>query len=148
MKLKQIIVALCVSGFAMADPVVVVTSPTNISVDGVECGKPMDAIRNRPELASAIQNALEAYCASLSKAKAEVEAKLSDTVTAQAALVKAAQEAIASDKSADEKLVALGEVLKQAGMTIVEREKAKLAAEAEALEKQLAEKRAAIEAVK
>lgn len=44
-------------------PVVVVTSPTQVSVNGVQRGKPCDVVANEPTLAPAMQAALEAWAA-------------------------------------------------------------------------------------
>lgn len=59
-----------------ADPVVIVHSATRITVDAVECGKPADAIANNPQLASAIQHALEKWAAELQASKADADADL------------------------------------------------------------------------
>ena len=40
---------------------IVFTSASNVFLDGVDIGKPMDAIANNPSLASAIQSALETW---------------------------------------------------------------------------------------
>jgi len=58
MKNILLTLALCASTLHAADTVVVV-SATQVTVNGVDAGKPADTIRNRPELASAIQTALE-----------------------------------------------------------------------------------------
>jgi len=63
-----------------AADVVVVVSATQVTVNGVPAGKPADTIRNRPELASAIQLDLERreveQAAALALAKSELAAAL------------------------------------------------------------------------
>lgn len=63
-----------------AEPVVVVVSAVSVTVDGVHAGKPADTIRNRPELAAAVQRAIEAWSAAevakLAKAQADLAAAL------------------------------------------------------------------------
>lgn len=59
-----------------ADPTVKVNSATSVTVDGVDYGKPVDAIANNPALAPAIQRALEAWAAEITTAKTEAEAAL------------------------------------------------------------------------
>lgn len=78
MKHILVLLALCASTLHAAD-VVVVQSATSVSVNGVNAGKPADTIRNRPELASAIQVALEKRAAEQAKALADVQAELAAT---------------------------------------------------------------------
>ena len=54
---------------------VVVTSATSVTIDGVASGKPCDAIANNPQLASAIQIALEQWAAKITAEKADVAAE-------------------------------------------------------------------------
>jgi Skp family chaperone for outer membrane proteins len=56
-----------------ADPVIVVNSPSSITIDGAESGKVADCIANHPQLASAIQRALEKWHASREAALAKLE---------------------------------------------------------------------------
>lgn len=58
------------------DPVVVVRSATSVTVDGVDYGKPVDAISNNKALAPTIQTALEAWASQIEQAKATAEADL------------------------------------------------------------------------
>lgn len=78
--MKHLLIALSVFTFAIAalhaEPVVVVQSATSVTVDGVNFGKPADAIANNPKLASAIQVALEKWAADVTAAKADSDAKL------------------------------------------------------------------------
>lgn len=59
-----------------AEPVVIVTSATSVTVDGAPYGKPADVIANNPQLASAVQTALETWAAEMTAEKAEAEADL------------------------------------------------------------------------
>ena len=59
-----------------ADPAVKVNSATSVTVDGIDYGKPVDAIANNPALAPAIQRALEVWAAEITAAKTEAEAAL------------------------------------------------------------------------
>lgn len=59
-----------------ADPAVKVNSATSVVVDGVDYGKPVDAIANNPTLAPAIQRALEVWAAEITAAKTQAEAAL------------------------------------------------------------------------
>lgn len=77
---KNILVLALLSCSLHAADVVVVTSAVSVTVNGVPAGKPADTIRNRPELTSAIQLALEQreveQAAALALAKAELAAAL------------------------------------------------------------------------
>ena len=63
-----------------AEPIIVVQSATLVTIDGLDSGKPADTIRNRPELASAVQRALETWAAAeaakLTKAQSDLAAAL------------------------------------------------------------------------
>lgn len=74
MKLTAIIIAaftLAITTLHAADPVVVVTSATSVTVDGVDYGKPADAVANNKAIAPLIQVALEKYAARIEAEKAE-----------------------------------------------------------------------------
>lgn len=60
-----LLLTLCSSLSALhaADPVVVVHSATRVTVDGIDYGKPIDAIANNSKLAPALQRALEQWAA-------------------------------------------------------------------------------------
>jgi hypothetical protein len=64
--MKKILCLLILSSCAAyaADSVEVVSS-VQVNVNGVNAGKPADTIKNRPELTSEIQRALEKYEAAL-----------------------------------------------------------------------------------
>ena len=59
-----------------ADLTVKVNSATSVTIDGIDYGKPVDAIANNPALAPAIQRALEVWAAEITAAKTEAEAAL------------------------------------------------------------------------
>jgi len=65
MKLTLLILttfAFAITALHAAEPVVVVNSVNRVTVDGIDFGKPADAIANNHALAPAIQRALEACC--------------------------------------------------------------------------------------
>jgi hypothetical protein len=64
-----------ISTLHAVDPVVVVRSATSVTVDGIDYGKPVDAIANNPQLTSPIQRALEVWVAGVVAAQAEAEAQ-------------------------------------------------------------------------
>ena len=78
--MKYILAILILATPLFAADVVVVTSATSVTVNGEPAGKPVDTMRNRPELASAIQVALEAWAAAeaakLAKAQSDLTAAL------------------------------------------------------------------------
>ena len=78
--MKHILAILILATPLFAADVVVVTSATSVTVNGEPAGKPVDTMRNRPELASAIQVALEAWAAAeaakLAKAQSDLTAAL------------------------------------------------------------------------
>lgn len=115
-----------------ADPIVIVKSATSVTVDGVDFGKPADAIANNKKLASAIQIALEkwaaekdaAHAAALAGAasdKATAEAKVADiqpkveavAAASDAASRRAALDALKSHLKADEKARRIAEIQKR-----------------------------------
>lgn len=66
-----------VSSFAAtAADTVLVLNETTVTVNGQNWGKPADVIANNPQLAPAVQLALEAWAADLRQAEAEAEAAL------------------------------------------------------------------------
>lgn len=76
MKLAFIILAtfaVFIASLHAAD--VVVQSATSVTVDGVDYGKPADAIANNKALAPAIQNALEAWAAKVNQERADAIAE-------------------------------------------------------------------------
>jgi hypothetical protein len=68
--------AILISSFAAtAADTVTITSATSVLVNGVDYGKPADAIANNKQLAPAIQLALEKWAADLTADKATAEAE-------------------------------------------------------------------------
>ena len=91
MKNSILVLALLSCSLHAAD-VVVVVSATSVTVNGAPAGKPADTIRNRPELASAIQLALEQREAEQAAALAVAKSELAAALARRAALVTLAKE--------------------------------------------------------
>jgi len=134
--MKNIIttLALCASTLHAAD-VVVVVSATSVTVNGVNAGKPADTIRNRPELASAIQRALERHEAEQTAALAAVQAKLDAAIAKRAELIAKAKAKLAELPEASRAIVR--SVITEAELPELERKRAKVAAEIAAKQKEL-----------
>lgn len=103
-----------------AADVVVVVSATEVIVNGVLAGKPADTIRNRPELASAIQLALEqreaillAQITSATNARVVVVNSLRAAGTDVAKLVAARTEALKPDVDRQKAVLAAEILAKQ-----------------------------------
>jgi hypothetical protein len=94
MKSILLTLALLASTLHAAD-VVVVVSATSVTVNGVHAGKPADTIRNRPELASLIQFALEKRESEQAATLAAAQAELASALARRAALVTLAKEKLA-----------------------------------------------------
>lgn len=134
MKNFLLTLALCASTIHAADSVVVVSS-TQVTVNGENAGKTADTIRNRPELASAIQLALEKWEADKSVELAAAKSELAAALARRAALV-----ALAKDKLAQlspEAKSVVSNVLYQAELPDVLVRRAALAAELAAKQKEL-----------
>lgn len=105
MKLILLLVSLSpcllVSRLIAAEPVVVVKSATEVVVDGNLAGKPADTIRNRPELASAIQTALEKWDKERSAVRAEAQKAIDQTKALLEAVTKDDKAAIAAALKTD-----------------------------------------------
>ena len=136
MKNILLTLALCASTLHAADTVVVV-SATQVTVNGVDAGKPADTIRNRPELASAIQTALETWEVAKSAELAAAKAELASALARRAALVQLAKEKLAQ-LPADSRAV-VSNALYQAELPDILVRRAKLAAELAAKQKELDE---------
>lgn len=67
---------LAITALHAADPVVLVLNETTVTVNGQNWGKPCDVIANNPQLAPAVQLALEKWAADLRQAKADADAAL------------------------------------------------------------------------
>lgn len=118
-----------------AEPVVVVVSATAVTVDGVNAGKPADTIRNRPELASAVQRALEAHEAQQAAVLAAVQSRLDAALARRAELVTLAKSKLAELDPAARAVVS--NVVAQAELPDKEAQRARLAAELAAKQKEL-----------
>ena len=134
MKTILIAVALCASTLH-AEDVVVVVSATSVTVNGQPVGKPADTIRNRPELASAIQLALEKREAEQAAALAAVQAKLEAALATRAALIAKAKAKLAELPEASRAIVR--SVITEAELPDLERKRAQLAAELAVKQKEL-----------
>ena len=117
------------SAFSAAPPVVVVESSQRVLVNGQDAGKPADTIRNRPELASAIQLALEKREAERAAALAEVQSKLAAALAANATLLQKLQSA-----KSDVELAAVRDEAVKPGR---DKKRAELEAELEAKKREL-----------
>lgn len=77
--MKSLITSLILASSLLAqaaDPVVVITNSSNVTVDGASWGKPADVIANNPALAPAVQRALEAWAADMEAAKKQSDDEL------------------------------------------------------------------------
>jgi hypothetical protein len=134
--MKHIILALALSLASLhAADTVIVVSATSVTVNGVPSGKPADTIRNRPELASAIQMALEKREAEQAAVLAAVQAKLDAALATRAALIAKAKAKLAELPESSRAIVR--SVITDAELPDVERRRAHLAAELEAKQKEL-----------
>ena len=134
MKHILLTLALCASTLHAADAVVVV-SATSVTVNGVPSGKPADTIRNRPELASAIQLALEKREADQAAALAAVQAKLDAALATRAALIAKAKAKLAELPEVSRAIVV--SVITEAELPDLDRKRAQVAAELAAKQKEL-----------
>lgn len=115
------------------DPVVVVRSAISVTVDGVDYGKPADAIANNKDLAPAIQTALEAWASQIEQAKAAAEAELAaKTSRINAVLASFLQDELKTGRGP--KVEVLEELIAEAGKPSAQLKREAL--EAEILEKQ------------
>jgi hypothetical protein len=145
--MKHIILALVLSLCSLhAADTVAVISATSVTVNGVPSGKPADTIRNRPELASAIQLALEKRETEQAAALAAVQAKLDAALATRTALIAKAKAKLAELPEASKAIVR--SVIADAEMPDVERRRAQLAAELTAKQKELDAKQKELDALK
>ena len=134
MKNSILILALMSCSLHAAD-VVVVVSATSVTVNGVPAGKPADTIRNRPELASAIQLALEQREAEQAAALAAVQSKLDASLATRAALIAKAKAKLSELPEASRAIVL--SVITEAEIPEIDLRRARLAAELAAKQKEL-----------
>ena len=133
----KIILALLASislGFA-AEPVVVVQSATLVTIDGVDSGKPADTIRNRPELASAIQRALETWAAAEAAKLTKAQSDLAAALARRSELVSLAKAKLAELPAEARAIVS--NVVAQAELPEKEAQRARIAAEIAAKQDEL-----------
>ena len=124
-------VALCLA----AEPVVVVQSATVVTIDGVDSGKPADTIRNRPELASAVQRALETWAAAEAAKLAKAQSDLAAALARRSELVNLAKAKLAELPAEARAIVS--NVVAQAEMPEKEAQRARIAAEIAAKQEEL-----------
>ena len=103
--------------------------------NGVPAGKPGDTIRNRPELASAIQLALEQREAEQASALAAVQSKLDASLATRAALIAKAKAKLSELPEASRAVVL--SVITDAELPELVRRRAQLAAELAAKQKEI-----------
>lgn len=137
--MKTILAILTIASLTLAapaaEPVVVVVSATSVTLDGVHAGKPADTIRNRPELASAIQRALETWAAAESAKLAKAQSDLAAALARRAELVSLAKSKLAELKPDARAIVS--NVIAQAEFPEKEAQRAKIAAEIAAKQREL-----------
>ena len=134
MKNSILVLALFSCSLHAAD-VVVVVSATSVTVNGVPAGKPADTIRNRPELASAIQLALEQREVEQAAALAAVQSKLDASLATRAALIAKAKAKLSELPEASRAIVL--SVITEAEIPEIDLRRARLAAELAAKQKEL-----------
>jgi hypothetical protein len=93
--MKHILAILILATPLYAADVVVVTSATTVTVNGEPAGKPVDTMRNRPELASAIQVALETWAAAESAKLAKAQSDLTAALARRSELINLAKAKLA-----------------------------------------------------
>ena len=124
-------VSLCLA----AEPAVVVQSATLVTIDGVDGGKPADTIRNRPELASAVQRALETWAAAESAKLAKAQSDLAAALARRSELVNLAKAKLAELPAEARAIVS--NVVAQAELPEKEAQRARIAAEIAAKQAEL-----------
>ncbi len=118
-----------------AEPVVVVQSATLVTIDGVDSGKPADTIRNRPELASAVQRALETWAAAEAAKLAKAQSDLAAALARRSELVNLAKAKLAELPAEARAIVS--NVVAQAELPEKEAQRARIAAEIAAKQAEL-----------
>ena len=107
----------------------------SFATNGVPAGKPADTIRNRPELASAIQLALEQREVEQAAALAAVQSKLDASLATRAALIAKAKAKLSELPEASRAIVL--SVITEAEIPEIDLRRARLAAELAAKQKEL-----------
>jgi hypothetical protein len=132
---KSILVLALLSGSLQAADVVVVLSAVSVTVNGINAGKPADTIRNRPELASAIQLALEQREVEQAAALALAKSELAAALARRAKLIELAKLSLA--KLPAESQAVVSNVLFQAQIPEAAARRAQVEAELAAKQKEL-----------
>ena len=134
---KSILVLALLSCSLHAADVVVVVSATSVTVNGAPAGKPADTIRNRPELASAIQLALEQREAEQAAALAAAKSELAAALARRTKLIELAKLSLAKLPAESQAIVS--NVLFQAQIPEAAARRAQVEAELAAKQKELNE---------
>ena len=106
-----------------------------VTVDGVDSGKPADTIRNRPELASAVQRALETWAAAEAAKLAKAQSDLAAALARRAELANLAKAKLAELPAEARTIVS--NVVAQAELPEKEAQRARIAAEIAAKQAEL-----------
>ena len=134
--MKTILALLASATLCLAtEPVVVVKSATLVTIDGVDSGKPADTIRNRPELASAVQRALETWAAAEAAKLAKAQSDLAAALARRSELVNLAKAKLAELPAEARAIVS--NVVAQAELPEKEAQRARIAAEIAAKQAEL-----------
>lgn len=134
--MKTILALLASVTFCLAaEPVVVVQSATLVTIDGVDSGKPADTIRNRPELASAVQRALETWAAAEAAKLTKAQSDLAAALARRSELVNLAKAKLAELPAEARAIVS--NVVAQAELPEKEAQRARIAAEIAAKQAEL-----------
>jgi len=118
-----------------AEPIIVVQSATLVTIDGLDSGKPADTIRNRPELASAVQRALETWAAAEAAKLTKAQSDLAAALARRSELVNLAKAKLAELPAEARAIVS--NVVAQAELPEKEAQRARIAAEIAAKQDEL-----------
>jgi hypothetical protein len=132
---KSILVLALLSCSLHAADVVAVVSATSVTVNGINAGKPADTIRNRPELASAIQLALEQREVDQAAALALAKSELAAALARRTKLIELAKSSLAKLPAESQAIVS--NVLFQAQIPEAAARRARVEAELAAKQKEL-----------
>jgi hypothetical protein len=133
--MKHILAILILCTPLYAADVVVVTSATSVTVNGEPAGKPVDTMRNRPELASAIQVALETWAAAEAAKLVKAQSDLSAALARRSELINLAKAKLAELPAEARAIVS--NVVAQAELPEKEAQRARIAAEIAAKQAEL-----------
>lgn len=133
--MKHILAILILAMPLYAADVVVVTSATSVTVNGEPAGKPVDTMRNRPELASAIQIALETWAAAEAAKLVKAQSDLAAALARRSELISLAKAKLA-ELPADARAV-VSNVVAQAELPEKEAQRLRIQAEIAAKQAEL-----------